>query len=140
MHHYNLSLMCSFLKKSEEAILEAVNWRPLQIFLKSPILLKVSGTTPYINFVPVPVFSLRNVKITMKLVVKYNSLKYAGKFDIYLGKIKISWNFIFSPLGGRLSIILKDFQIWCEIANKYFRLTILVHFINIQFSSRIFNK
>ena len=32
---------------------------------------------PYINFVPVPVFSLENVKIKMKLVVKYNSLKYA---------------------------------------------------------------
>ena len=32
---------------------------------------------PYINFVPVSEFSLDNVKIKMKLVVKTNLLKYA---------------------------------------------------------------
>ena len=31
----------------------------------------------YINCVPVSEFSLENVKIKMKLVVKYKSLKYA---------------------------------------------------------------
>ena len=38
----------------------------------------------YINFVPVSEFSLENVKIKMKLVVKYNLLKYADNKLIIL--------------------------------------------------------
>ena len=44
---------------------------------KVPYYQKFQEHLPYINFVPVSEFSLENDKIKMKLVVKYNLLKYA---------------------------------------------------------------
>ena len=44
---------------------------------KVPYYQKFLEHLPYINCVPISEFSLENVKIKMKLVVKYNLLKYA---------------------------------------------------------------
>ena len=50
-----------------------------RFFQKVPYYQKFLEHPPYINCVPASEFSLENVKIKMKLVVKYNLLKYADK-------------------------------------------------------------